>query len=230
MTAGMGVDLLYLAWNRLEYTRASLIALRDNTDWSRVNRLWLYDDDSEDGTAEYVMEFAASMAPLACQFLRTKLRSPVAIMNNYLSNDCRAFWFAKIDNDTVVPPLWLNDCLRVLQENPSVDLLGIEAIYPPGEGPRTAEPTDHIGGIGLMRTGAFTELPVAAGRMGFSDWQIKHEVVKAWLNPGLPVILLDRLPFEPWASLGARYEKAGWQRPWQKYTEADADLWRWWRK
>ncbi len=225
------VDILYLAYNRLEFTRASLTALRDNTDWSRVRNLWLFDDGSTDGTLDLLEDFAAS-CHVASYVVQTAHKSPVAIMNQFLSNTRHkpAPWFIKIDNDVVLPPGWLPDCLDVLRRNPHVDLLGIEAKHPVGAGPREPVETDHIGGVGLMRTAAFSELPVAAGRLGFSDWQIKHQVVKAWLNPALPVILLDRLPFAPWANLSAQYEAKNWQRPWRRYTEADKALWEWWTK
>ncbi len=233
------IDILYLAWNRREFTEASLKALRENTDWSRVRRMFLYCDGigQDDGTRDLMAEFVLD-APIGDThlYVSKEYGGPCSIMNHYLEL-IRALWFAKIDNDVIVPPGWLPECLRVLRNDPRVDLLGIEATYPPaavGEckpSGRGTEPTDHIGGIGLMRTACFTDPIDAHGRMGFSQWQIDHpSVVKAWLNPGLPVILLDRLPFEPWRSLSDGYIKKGWQRAWKNYTEADKAIWSWWRK
>jgi hypothetical protein len=236
------IDILYLAWNRRAFTEASLKALQDNTDWSRVRALCLYCDGigEDDGTRKLMAEFTLSVPHPEVYFEFAQYRGscfggPIEIMNHYLRGlvGCKpAPWFAKIDNDVIVPPGWLQECLLMLRENPSVDLLGIEAVCPPAmpHEERAIIPTDHIGGIGLMRTACFTDLPVPDGRLGFSDWQIKHDVVKAWLNPGLPVILLDRLPFEPWASLSKEYERKGWQRAWRHYTEADKALWSWWRE
>jgi glycosyltransferase involved in cell wall biosynthesis len=234
----MTLDVIFLAWNRLAFTREAFAALYAGTNWTDVRRLVIYDDGSTDGTAELLDEFAEDLGlhcgGLVIETVRTKLRSPVAVMNDYLRRN-PAELFAKIDSDTVVPPGWLIECLNVLRRQPEVDLLGIEAIYPSdmAAAVRNASPTGHIGGIGLMRTAVFDVygLPQAAGRLGFSDWQVKHpDVRKAWLNPALPVILLDRLPFEPWASLSRQYEAAGWQRPWKRYTEADRKLWEWWSK
>jgi predicted glycoside hydrolase/deacetylase ChbG (UPF0249 family) len=219
------VDLLYLASNRREFTVESATTLRQNTDWSRVRSAHFYHDGpSEDGTLE-------ALRGLGLPVMEVKFGSPVAVMNDYLSRGDCASWMAKIDNDTMVPPNWLPECLDVLKAHPFVDLLGIEAINSPGKPPREAVRCSHIGGIGLMRTSAFTELPEPNGRSGFGDWQIKHpEVTRAWIKPALPVFLLDRLPFQPWKSLSARYEEKGWQRPWRRYTLEDQPLWGWWNQ
>ena len=229
MTSSDPIDIIYLAWNRPEFTAESFRALAANTDWDLVRHLIVY-TDGEPWRDLYIWSKPIPDRVISCCDLK-RHGGPVAIMNRYLTTHTPSPWFAKIDNDTVVPPGWLPECLRVLDRHPDVDLLGIEAIYPPSvSGPRVAVPCGHIGGIGLMRTAAFgSKLPVAAGRLGFSDWQIKQPVSKAWLNPALPVILLDRLPFEPWAGLSAEYESKGWQRPWKRYTEADQKLWQWWR-
>jgi predicted glycoside hydrolase/deacetylase ChbG (UPF0249 family) len=225
------VDLIYLTWNRRAFTEASMAALRANTDWSLVRQVTVYDDGSTDGTLDLVMRFCTD-CPVPCYSCQTNLRSPVATMNMFLTSAQPTPWFVKLDSDVIVPPGWLGDCIATLRRWPHVDLLGLEAKNDPVHAParRAIESTDHIGGIGLMRTSAFTELPVAAGRLGFSDWQIKHDVTKVWLNPSLPVILLDRLPFEPWSALSAEYEAKGWQRPWKRYAIGENVLWNWWLK
>jgi len=223
------VDIIYLASNRREFTVQSLRALRRNTDWARVRKVFVYHDGySEDGTRQALRAEMGDWPKAS--LLTTDFGSPVAVMNDYLSRSPSA-WFAKVDNDTMLPAGWLTQCLEVLERHPFIDLLGIEAIHPIGDGTRVAEPCSHIGGIGLMRTSAFTELPEPNGRSGFGDWQNAHlEVTRAWLKPGIAVFLLDRLPFEPWKSLSVRYEERGWQRPWRRYTDADKELWQWWKQ
>lgn len=222
------LDLLYLAWNRLEFTRASVAALLTNTNWSMVRALWIYDDGSTDGTLEMLQTVKA---PSAVKWVHTSLRSPVATMNHFVDS-AKPELFAKIDNDVVVPPHWLEECCLAMERNPQVDMLGIEAMYPTSQqGERECILTDHIGGIGLIHSRAFNgqRVPKPSGRFGFGTWQKRHSaVVKAWLNPSLPVILLDRLPMNPWRSLSEQYIAMGWQRPWDAYTEADKLLWDWW--
>ena len=90
------IDILYLAKGRPEFTRASTLALYYNTPAA------LYD--------------WVAVPPAD---------SPVGVMQNYLSHTGRDI-FAKIDNDTIVPPGWLEQCLAVMEAHPELDLLGIE--------------------------------------------------------------------------------------------------------
>lgn len=204
------IDILFLTYHRLEFARASMAALLANTDWSLVRRLIIYDDS--------VM----------------KLGGPVAVMNHYLQSGDTTPIFAKIDSDTMVPDGWLNECVAVMDKHPELDLLGIEAFRPvvAGKAERTYDSAQYIGGIGLMRSAAFKTLPQPngpSGRFGFTAWQEHNpKVKKGWLNPALPVFLLDKLPMEPWAGYSREYVKNGWQRVWPPYTEEDAHLWGWW--
>lgn len=221
------IDILYLAYNRLEFTRASLASMKANTDWSQVRRVVIYDDGSTDGTFELVTAFKC---PCQVEIINTSLRSPVAIMNRYLQSDPAPI-FAKIDSDVMLPAGWLTECLGLMDANPGVDLLGIEAMHETAtDGPRSLVPAEFIGGIGLMRSSAFRTLPEPQGRFGFTYWQQISPAKKAWIKPALPVCLLDRMPFAPWSELSRDYIREGWQRPWQAYGAANASLWDWWAK
>lgn len=223
------IDIVFLGHNRRSFTKAAVEALRRNTDWSQVSRVLVYDDDSKDGTADYLK---GVRWPVAAEFRGDTFGGPVAVMNHYLTHGCSPIW-AKIDNDTMVPPGWLTECLAVMDKHPELDLLGIEAFYPVKSAPaeRSYETAEHIGGIGLLRSKAFKTLPRPngrGGRFGFTAWQLMSDWVTAgWINPALPVFLLDRMPMDPWVSLSLRYEKNGWQRPWDKYDESKANLWEW---
>lgn len=232
------IDLLYLAFNRLEFTRKSYETMLANTDWSRIDRLVIYDDGSSDGTREYLKE-QLTHAPVKAALYQSQNLGPVGIMSTYLQltqvageNDGI---FIKIDNDVLLPPGWLPECLEVMRD-PTIDLLGIEAIRPIGRpldpGPRGFRETEYIGGIGLMRHRAFRCcLPLAQGRFGFTAWQDNHkQVKKAWLDPALPVCLLNLLPFDPWRGLSLEYIHKGWQRDWPPFLpESETKFWEWWQ-
>jgi hypothetical protein len=150
---------------------------------------------------------------------------------------------AKIDSDTMVPPGWLDACQNTLRMYPRVDLLGIEAygdlaktfnssVYNHG-----VRPTKHIGGIGLFRRDVFEKFPDLEPNpnsptfYGFTEWQWRHnEIVKAWMDPALPVFLLDHLPLEPWKSLTDEYISCEWmRRTWRQYeVQPGGNLWDWW--
>jgi glycosyltransferase involved in cell wall biosynthesis len=221
------IDIIFPTHNRLEFTKESLAALIANTDWKHVRRMVIYDDASVDGTREWL---ATAEIPKV-KVIHGEFGGPVAVMNHYLISGEAADVFAKIDNDTVVPPGWLTECLTVMRENPEVDLLGIEAFRPvvAGQAKRNPDDAKFIGGIGLMRARAFITLPRPGGRFGFTAWQERAPwVKKAWLNPALPVFLLDRLPMDPWRKLSKGYIAQGWQREWPVYPHSAAPLWKWW--
>jgi hypothetical protein len=225
------IEILFLASNRLEFTRESLRWLFANTEWQHVSKLVVYDDNSVDGTREYLRS-VIGYTPCPMDLVEGVWGGPVAIMNDYIGRGNTSQWFAKIDNDTVVPRGWLGECLRTLDRYP-VDLLGIEAIRPGVElsADRKVDWASHIGGIGMMRRSVFLDrpLPEPDGRFGFTAWQEKHDAIrKAWMQPSLPVILLDHVPFAPWSYLSLKYEAEGWQRHWSHYGP-DSELMEWWR-
>ena len=231
------IDLIYLAKGRSEFTRASLDALMANTNW-KLARLIVYTDGDP---WSFLSRSEVRMAPYG---------GPVAIMNAYLAGPGTPI-FAKIDNDVIVPPGWLDRCLGVMEKyghNCGLDLLGIEPWESRTPAPWTngkREPDfwerdlpfvscNSIGGIGLMRRSAFATADQMKPRAiygGFTDWQLQHsEVQKAWIYPSLDLFLLDRLPVEPWATLSKEYIRTGRQRPWTNYDPADSALWDWWAK
>lgn len=225
-------EIFYLAHNRRAFTEATLAALFENTQWGEVSALVLYDDGSTDGATD-VLHQVSRRSPVPAFVKEVKLGGPVACMNDFITTR-RPALFAKIDSDTMVPPGWLGDCLSVMERHPWLDLLGIEAMraVEPAPVSRQIIEAEYIGGIGLMRGRAFQySLPRPDGRMGFTAWQSQHPTArKGWLNPALPVFLLDRMPLEPWASLSREYVANGWQRPWEAYTQAMSKQWEWFTK
>jgi hypothetical protein len=163
---------------------------------------------------------------------------PVGVMNYSLGRlDC-ADIVVKLDNDTIVPPGWLDRCLDVMARNPHLGILGIEPpsstvrISLDGHEGRGYAPTEAIGGIGAMRRAAFDgpDKPHPhAIYGGFTDWQLRHpEIEKGWIFPSLDIFLLDRLPMDPWLTLSQHYIATGQQRSWKKYGAEDEHLWAWW--
>lgn len=230
------VDILFAAWNRLAFTQAAFGALLANTDWQHVHTLHIHDDGSTDGTALWLadaVEAAELPDHLTVRYEKIRYGSPVAVMARHLEI-CGSPWFVKLDNDACVPPGWLEALLTVRDAYPGVDLIGMEAGMtaapgrePDWDGSRHLEPCTHIGGIGLMRRAAFDRRPLKPnGRFGWQDFQLEYDLNRGWITPDLPLVLLDRLPFQPWAGRSASYEDAGWQRPWPKW-DATWMAWAW---
>jgi GT2 family glycosyltransferase len=225
------VDLLYLACNRLEFTRETFECLLSNTDWRYVRELFVYDDGSVDGTREW-LEQNHSRAPTSISFVRTRFGSPVAAMRHFIEA-AQAPLLVKTDNDVMLPPGWLRESLEVMARHPELSLLGIEAMHPVDDRPGTARtyaPAAFVSGLGLYRRAAFAKSrPVVYRRwFGLEEWQQQQGpgLVRGWITPALPVFLLDRVPFPPWSDLSAAYIRRGWQRSWPNYDPA-CTLWEW---
>jgi glycosyltransferase involved in cell wall biosynthesis len=226
------VDLLYLACNRLEFTRETFSALIANTDWDRVQQCVVFDDGSVDGTAEWLQANIARV-PAPTHFARTRFGSPVTAMVDFIRSS-RAPILAKTDNDAMLPPGWLRQSLAVLDRHPELALLGIEAMYPHNADAaleRTYAPAQFISGLGLYRRSAFARsVPRMFRRwFGLEEWQMAQGTAlgRGWITPALPVFLLDRLPMQPWRTYSDAYIRQGWQRPWPAY-DARSSLWEWW--
>lgn len=239
----MSLDILYVAHNRLEFTQASFTALLENTDWQQVDTLYVFDDASEDGTSEWMVEHYADPTqrrprPRAAFFLPSAFGGPVAAMNRYLDcsdhNSDEGARFVKIDNDIVVCPGWLDELSRMVSLSAETEVFGIlpngagRAVAPPWER-RVLEPARHIGGVGLIRRRIFDHCrPRPNGRFGWTEFQTFHQhVTAAWLSPAMPCFELDKLPFEPWLSLTAEYVAKGWQREWGPYDHTSTSFWDW---
>jgi hypothetical protein len=269
----MPADIIFLAHGRPEFTQAAVIAALRNSNPSMVRRFYIYTDGDEAATAALepvtstlnrAGEWTADGPPagrIPIEVESRRLGGPVAIMSHYLDATAGdpAEYFAKIDNDLIVCPGWLDACLDTMRRHPNLDLLGIEPWCPElafllaGKatsqvGANGVHPYQHVGGIGVMRLKAFEgrRRPVPDERavtvasapsarptkisFGWTGWQWDHpEVTKAFLNPPLPVFLLDHLPFDPWLSLSNRYKAEGVQRePWGLYPDQLSNLWSWW--
>jgi hypothetical protein len=229
----VALDILFLCHGRLEFTRETLPALLENTDWELVDRLVVYNDAATDGheTTKFLMETLPKMAELR----KTNLRSPVGVMNHFMWRS-HAEIFAKVDNDIMVPPGWLEAMLGVMEGHPDLELLGMaaamSALNPPDETPAAYDymPASNIGGVGLMRKSAFERhpWPVPNGRFGFTEWQHRYNPVRGWIEPDLRVFEIDKIPFNPWQSITSGYKAVeGLQRDWSCYPSDMHDYWDW---
>jgi O-methyltransferase len=224
------VDLFYLTSNRLEFTRETFAALLENTDWEFVREFVVNDNNSVDGTREWVRQ-AIKDCPVPVRWIEADYTSPVAAMLNFIRSACAPI-LAKVDNDAMMPPSWLRQSLEVMDRHPDLQLLSTEALNPHSDdlqAARSYTPSEFVSGLGLYRRQAFARSqPIPMGKyFGLEEWQMAQpKLVRGWINPGLSVFLLDRLPFEPWLTYSKNYMARGWQRDCYRYDPAST-LWKW---
>lgn len=222
------IDVLYLAYNRLEFTTHTFGWLLAHTNWRMVNRFIVYDDGSEDGTQEFLRDAISSVPYDKAELRISDLRSPPAIMNHYIAT-AESDWFCKVDNDIALPGGYLEALAAASTNCPEYRLIGMEAgtVELAGRDGKKwnnmyrVVPSTHIGGVGLMHTQTFKDTPQipSRGRFGFTEWQVRYDIRSGWICPDLLCPQLDRVPIEPFVSLSERYVEEGWQRDWPKYSE-----------
>ena len=252
------VDILFLAHKRPEFTRASLAALLANTDME-ANLLCIYTDGEQENQGAKEALDARHGKTLIIQVELGKHGGPVACINDRLEKSSAEFIAKVDNDTIVPPgwlPACLDlmrryrnvDLLGIEPWTPDAKLFPrwveprAEILDAPTFGlklknmqVRTPRPVSHIGGIGVFRRSAFERFgrPVPHsqdGRFGFTEWQWQNPgMVKAFIDPPLPVFLLDHLPFEPWRSLSRKYEQEGIQRNvgWEYDAVKHRALWDW---
>lgn len=226
------IDLIFPAHNRLEFTREAWDALVENTDWELVDKLSVYSVASADGVQDFLKIATANFKKAPVSFANIPLTQIVELQTNHIAKST-SYYVGKIDNDAIVSPGWLRIALGVMERNPDLSFLGIEAMNPVKavpDGEYTYSPADFISGLFVARRSAFAgSKPQYYGKYyGWEEWQqekVPH-LKRGWINPALPIFLLDRVPYEPWMGISQMYEKNGWQRPSYRYLP-DCTIWDW---
>lgn len=116
----MSVSIVYVTYNRLEYTKISLGALlQDNVECD----LYLWDNGSNDGTIEYLNEIKDP---------RIKGRNysnvnvgPTAAMNYYWGK-VKTEYVSKVDNDCKMSPNWTE---KLVEAHRDIPILGAIACW-----------------------------------------------------------------------------------------------------
>jgi len=223
----MTTDLMFLAKNRLRFTQESFSWLRRNTNWDLIDNFVVYDDGSTDGTAEWLWE---QTTKLNATFRQTNFGSGLQAGNDFVARS-KADFVAKLDNDAMYPPNWLDMSLGVMQSHPELQMLGLEWMGAPGDLPYTYYEIADADGLWIARGDIFHKgnLPVVTDvYFGMHPWVSNNGIKSGRIKPSIPVFLLDRLPMDPWRSLSKEYTSKGWQRDVFPLYSADmSHLWDW---
>ena len=124
------IPVLFLTYNRLEYTKKALTALL-NTEVPIS--IYIQDNNSTDGTQEFLDKIARENAHLIKKVVYSEtnigLNKP---FNQFLRENKDSEFVAKVDNDTAVQSDWLNHLLYAMRSKPELDAVGAFMQRPPG--------------------------------------------------------------------------------------------------
>lgn len=144
------VAILFFTYDRLDYTRAALAALIENT--SYPFELHIVDNHSTDGTAEWLETFRLEN-PKIVKDIRFNAT------NEGLPGPTNAFWervdaelVGKVDNDTLVPAGWLERLVEAHIQLPELAVVG-------GWHYRSADFNEHEALPRLVRKNGIAILP-----------------------------------------------------------------------
>jgi len=192
-------------WNRVEFTRICVNAILKNTDFSLVKKVFVYDNDSRDGTWPLVAfsGFQAKQGKYNCaNFCLNEFQREPGMGN--------VKYVIKIDSDTIVRNGWLNKCDEFLSSDKMIGQLHIRKQK---TGKIPVECNEHGGNfitlVSLLKK--FGQFRVNSKYPGCQDYGmfVVKEGYKRYSIPGISYDLTRKPEF---ADQVAKYRKQEWMR------------------
>lgn len=118
------VDILYITFNRLRYTRKTLPAMIENA--GAEFSLTIIDNGSTDGTVEYLKVIEKKYSQVVSRIIHNSENRGISLPTNVFWKMSKADFLGKVDNDTLLPPGWL---ARLLDAHQKSDRLGVIGGY-----------------------------------------------------------------------------------------------------
>jgi len=200
------IPILYTTYNRLKYTKITLPALIENT--GDIGSVFIIDNNSTDGTREFLEKINVGASIVEKVIFNEKNIGVSGAMNQFfdiIPNNSE--YFAKVDNDTIVPANWLETLLSALKVggvdiiqakhffihhkakdwedliriSKSEEVLGANLIHSP-----------TVGGSGIVASAkTINVIDESLGLFGWSSFQRNSEDYKSAFYDGVTVDVLD---------------------------------------
>ena len=114
------VDILYITFNRLDYTKETLPALIENANYNFS--LTIVDNGSDDGTVSWLKEFARKQRKIIKSIRFMDKNQGISKVTNDFWHSSNADFIGKVDNDTLLPLNWLK---RLIESGEKSNRLGV---------------------------------------------------------------------------------------------------------
>lgn len=122
------VSIIIPVFNKLDFTRNCLDALKENTPHDVIEVI-IVDNASTDGTYEFLASWEAAF-PL--KVIRNETNQGFAKANNQGARMAIGDYLVLLNNDTVPKPNWLPPLLNVFKNQTNVGAVGSKLLYPNG--------------------------------------------------------------------------------------------------
>jgi glycosyltransferase involved in cell wall biosynthesis len=157
------ITVIYPMFNRVEYTRLSFPKMIHECLESKslIESIFVYDDNSEDGSSEFVQEIIEKYkTQLNIKYIRKKIgNSTFQINNTYKETESK--YLVKIDNDIVIPTGYFKTLHWLVEKHSDIGFLMMpECGDYPFIKPKTelsVNDRSHIGGVGIFRRSIFVK-------------------------------------------------------------------------
>jgi GT2 family glycosyltransferase len=117
------IDILYITYNRLEYTRKTLPALIRNAGVDF--KLTIFDNGSTDGTVEYLkLHIAKKYSDVLENIFLNEENIGISIPTNIFWKTSQAEYIGKVDNDTLLPENWLKTLAEAHKNSDRLGAIG----------------------------------------------------------------------------------------------------------
>ena len=216
------IPILYTTYNRLEYTKRTLPALLKNSNGVKV---YVYDNDSTDGTQEY-LDIISRHERIKDIHFCCKNFGISTIMNLFFEETKDFPIIGKVDNDTLVPSNWIEDLggvlqnyhLGIVQAKHKFWIKGVKDwddlvarssnVIKLQDGKYNLIPSQVVGGSGiLIRTAILEKLQGNLNIWGWSKFQLENPQYRYAFYDGVEVELLDMADYNRHASGGDDYRQ-----------------------
>ncbi len=122
------VDILYLTFNRIAYTRKTLPAMLETAGANFA--LTIVDNGSTDGTVDYVKSIAKEYRRVVTRVILHPENQGISLPTNVFWKMSTADFLGKVDNDTLLPLGWLARLLEAHQKTDRIGVLGGYHFHP----------------------------------------------------------------------------------------------------
>jgi len=191
------IPIMFLTYNRLEYTKQALNSLLE----SEAQRIVIIDNASTDGTQKYLQTL--DNKKIEKVIFNEDNKMVAGAMNQFFEMTESEEFIGKVDNDTIVPKNWISKMLFEMLSNgvsiaqPKHNVLCNEKDFK--EWSKDMEKkgdfllNSHVGGSAILIDRAMIDAPIIEGMgalMGWTQYQTARHFLKGFLTT-IEIKLLD---------------------------------------